>query len=212
MKKTYVWKSPLPETPDDSVWKEVCEWSKRLAKLVAKGRYQERDWQDQLSSAAAIAVWQAWRRYRLLPIDEWKKAMNTVMANAMAAVIEKEKLWAGRLHGPKTDLDSCNCVPKHRVADDDLTNYVSSDGVLADDSTGSEEMGRVETRITLTMIHDVAPRILTSSELRVMALVMAFPNLSSAELSLRLGDMSPESVRVHKCNAIRKLRAFLGDI
>jgi hypothetical protein len=77
-------------------------------------------------------VFKAWPRYWQLPKDEWVKVMTRVMVSGFLYVILKEKRHRGRLRGPDTDPDSCSCLPKNHVANEDLWDHASTIGQLLD--------------------------------------------------------------------------------
>lgn len=211
MKKStrFEWSHPLTEDPKDEVWKAIWEWASRLAKKVGKGDFQERFWQDELTSAGSIQVFRAWHRYWRLPRDQWVKVMTTVMIFAMFTAIRKEKVRREFFLGVDANFDECTCRPKHPRATTGVLDQVSTSGdVLSLDSYTvlklSGEMAAAETRADLEAIYACAREILTPSEYEVLREEMRFNGLDEATKALRT-NRPDGSYRSLKSLGIKKI-------
>jgi RNA polymerase sigma factor (sigma-70 family) len=207
------WLNFNPENPD---LEAVEKWVMELAEGFVKGGYRDTDWMEELAFTGYLDILKVWQKHRHKPPKEWKAYMATVAINAMKRVMRKENAMHGirpksKEPEPTGVIYSLATLP---VSEKERMNRLDQDGdVLTPDSGDRwEDPAFVET-VQARQMEEVILRaiyhILTPSERRVMLMVIQSPDLTDAEIAERLGDMTPGSVRAHKCNARKKLKSYL---
>lgn len=191
MEEYYRW---WPEGAEEPNWLEVFKWAKNLAWIIAKGPYRTEEMITELASEGYMKVYDEWQRYRQTSVNVRTWKMGKAIVNAQKEFIKKDKLVRS---------------PKEKDCSHPTTFIALSEYQEVFD-TGADLEGQVESRIDLPVVVWAIQRFLKLSERRVMLMVIQFPELSDAEIAEKLGDMTPGSVRAHKCNARKKLKKYLG--
>jgi DNA-directed RNA polymerase specialized sigma24 family protein len=185
-----------PEGAAEPDWTAVFIWAQNIARINAWAPYRTDEAIRELASVGYLKVYAEWRRYRDEPMQKRTSYMRVAIVNA-------QKSFVGDLmHKGSPARQS------HGTASAVLIS-ISPECVSAGNVTADYER-QVNNRADLTAVIAAIRHILTPSERRVMLLLVQHPEFADAEIAEHLGDISAKAVRVHKCNARKKLKRNLG--
>ena len=155
------------------------------------------------ASAAVCHFFEVWQKYSDLPEDQWKKVVGTILYRAMIASLKEDKVKGGRGAVPIKDPGLLTCDAKeHQTDDQAYENAVAPDDMLA-----------IENQVDAEAIASEARKLVSKAERPVLDAFFVEPDASAAEISALIGTISTGAVRIHKHNALQKVKSrFSKDI
>lgn len=199
-------------------WKDMYEWARNMARNLTanfqqksisneKGMKVPRDGReyrvDELASAAVCHFFEVWQKYSDLPQDQWKKVVGTILYRAMIASLKEDKAKGGRGVVPVKDPGLLTCDAKeHQTDDQAYENAIAPDDMLA-----------IENQVDAETIASEAWKLVSNAERPVLDAFFTEPDATAAEIAASIGTISEGAVRIHKHNALKKVKSrFSKDI
>ena len=199
-------------------WTDMYEWARNMARNLTKNSQRKsiknentkkvlcdgrEYWVDELASTAVCHFYEVWQKHSHLPHDQWKKYVGTILHHAMLASLKDDKAKGRRGAVPAKDPDLLTCdTTEHQTDDQAYENAVAPDDMLA-----------IESQVDAETIVSEARKLASNAERAVMDAVFTEPDATAAEISALIGTISEGAVRIHKHNALRKVKSrFSKDI
>lgn len=174
-----------------------------LARNMARKMSAEDESAQELTQAAVTHLLEVWAIYKELPDSEFIRVAMEILRNEMIRVI-KDDASKGTHVTPKTVANE-NLIANSKVK--------SSENDVLELLQASDATEETETKVDFSAVSRVMESALTASELRVMTALVSDGNFTLREIAANLGDLSEGAVKIHKHNAIKKLKVrFNKDI
>jgi hypothetical protein len=156
-------------------------------------------WVNELRSAAVSHLCVVWKQYRHLPDAEFRKVISTILYYAMMADIKDDKTKGTRACEVEEAHDEVTCAPKCYLSTEGELEQKHSDG-------GAFEL---ENRIDREIVMAAIAKVCTPTENTIMQAITADDDTSSDEVAHSTGA-TPGAIRIHKHNALKKLKLFFN--